>query len=1675
MALPSYQDIVSRYLWGNANPPSASAKVSDTWIRPGSASETVAVNLTEFMSATGPGRFALGANFDLVENFFNTSANFLGIGTVDAQGNRHMTKADIGAYFGLSSYSYVMEQRNYQDGYNDYVERSFLYNSMSFSIKDEADFVITTQGYKEIRDFSVVPRSVIDPTYTETFDFTGGGSLGSIYANWTLGNNIDPMDLGRTVKFNFTGTPQLTVYTEEKFAQDSQTISGWQGLSYSTLSAGRDAIYNDLFSSGITRYLNAADQPIIYGSNGSDYLYVRHKIDSFGSDLYSKLSPYLANGLQVIAGDGNDTIIARDSNDVVLGGSGNDTLVGGLGSDALTGGADADNFHASNGDTITDFSALDKINFDGHWLPRGTIHEQDINGTDVYKDAQGFIYNFTGSSIIVTSPWNSSITLEGASSTANGGWTVGGITGVPKEEEELLPPPEEIPLPPDWVSPDMGGDGGQMPSLGLPYIDGAAGKFGLARQSVSPLILDLDGDGVEATSLSSGQAVYWDIDNDGFREASAWDGKDDGLLVRDTNSNGIIDNHSELFGTNTQNGFTALDAWGDSNNDNQMTSADTKWSQLRVWKDANGNGVTEKWELKTLAELGITSINLNATVLTGVTNNGNAVSHRSSFTMNGNTRTVDDVWFNFSNTYSVDARAYTFNPDVLVLPELHGYGQVSNLSVAMSKDATLLGQMQTIANADLATLTSSSFDLAGKVKALMFRWAGVDGVNPVGRGDWDAQKLAFLENILGQPFTSDVCGSSSITQLNEAWSLVFNAVMGRMMLQTAGYGLFSTTPVLNYSADSITGSYALDTASIAFLVDGKSLAEQTANYDVIFKALDGLFGIDNLDAASRTALSNQIAASEPTGQLNYNFFAGAVGYSLADITMGTSGADTITAPAASYKLLYGAGGNDTISGGVGEDILIGGADNDTLSGGEGNDTYVYNAGDGNDTINDFTYAAGPFLGSNTLQLGAGLNAANTVIAKSGNNITLTFTGYSGSIAIIDQDSFPSKTPGVDLIQFGDGGTWTRAQIASNYISQQEAAGAATITGFNYFGDVINGSAINNTLQGLAGNDTLRGYGGDDLLSGGEGNDTYIYNAGDGNDTINDFTYAAGPLLGSNTLQLGTGLNVANTIVTRTGNSITLTFTGYSGSVAIIDQYSYPSKTPGVDLIQFGDGGTWTRAQITTNINNFTGLNGANDILTGNTLANVITGLSWNDTLTGDAGNDTLDGGADIDTASYTPATTSALVNLSSTSQTLNGTVVAAGTARDGQGGTDTLVSIENVTGGNFADWIIGSTASNTLSGGAGNDSLDGADGNDILIGGAGNDTLTGGNGTDTLDYTASTAAVLVNLGTTSHTMAGTAVAAGAAVDGLGGVDTVSGFETVNGSGYDDVIRGGAGAETLNGFNGNDLFVTSAGNDGYYGGNGTDTVDYSLATAGVTINFSASTRVLNGISLSAYTANDGQGGTDLFNYVEAFMGSAYADYFYGSTIGDNISSGSGDDNLFGADGADTLRGFAGNDIIDGGNGSDTADYTGATSLAYINISSVSQTAGGNTVLAGTALDGLGFTDTLISIENIKGSGMNDTIWGSDSANTIEGGSGWDTIWGGLGADWFTSRIGGGNDTIKDYVDGTDKLRLLDTGASFGSLTFADTANGATVTLSGSVLFTLTGINKSVLDSSDFLFA
>jgi len=183
-------------------------------------------------------------------------------------------------------------------------------------------------------------------------------------------------------------------------------------------------------------------------------------------------------------------------------------------------------------------------------------------------------------------------------------------------------------------------------SIGGTFGSAQAAKWGF----VTPIVLDLNGDGIQTVNIADG--VSFDVNNDGFVERSAWVLNSDGLLVRDINGDGVINNGGELFGSGTvlpdgskaADGYIAMRAL-DTNMDGLLDANDQAFGELKVWRDANGDGKTDAGELLSLNQLNVTSISLNATVGTEV-NNGNILGLMGSYTTaDGKTHTMGDVWF----------------------------------------------------------------------------------------------------------------------------------------------------------------------------------------------------------------------------------------------------------------------------------------------------------------------------------------------------------------------------------------------------------------------------------------------------------------------------------------------------------------------------------------------------------------------------------------------------------------------------------------------------------------------------------------------------------------------------------------------------------------------------------------------------------------------------------------------------------------------------------------------------------------------------------------------------------------------------------------------------------------------------------------------------------------------
>jgi len=281
------------------------------------------------------------------------------------------------------------------------------------------------------------------------------------------------------------------------------------------------------------------------------------------------------------------------------------------------------------------------------------------------------------------------------------------------------------------------------------------------------------------------------------------------------------------------------------------------------------------------------------------------------------------------------------------------------------------------------------------------------------------------------------------------------------------------------------------------------------------------------------------------------------------------------------------------------------------------------------------------------------------------------------------------------------------------ISGLGKTGASVVT---FAGTAILGDATANVMKGTGGHDKMFALAGNDKLTAGNGND--LLDGGSGKDTM-------------------AGGNGNDTYIVREASDV-VQETSTGGTADLVKSFA-TSYT----LAAFVENG---QIMLTSSAS-----------LTGNTL---------NNTLLAGLGNNILNGGAGSDTVSYASGVRGTLgVDVSLATELPQSTT---------DSGTDTLISIENLTGSAFADHLTGNDNVNVLRGGAGADTLTGAggadtlsggDGADILNGGEGFDTLTGGAGNDVFDFDA-----LTELGTdTAATDTITDFTAGDLLD-LSGID-----------------------------------------------------------------------------------------------------------------------------------------------------------------------------------------------------------------------------------------------------------------------------------------------------------------
>ena len=1185
-----------------------------------------------------------------------------------------------------------------------------------------------------------------------------------------------------------------------------------------------------------------------------------------------------------------------------------------------------------------------------------------------------------------------------------------------------------------------------------------------------PLVVDLDGDGVELVALA-GSATHFDLDDDGVAERTGWVAPQDGLLVHDGNANGVVDGVGELFGSGGIDGYDDLKTL-DLNNDGRIDAADPAFAELVVWRDINSDGVSTPDELLTLAQAGITRFNL-AYTQTNVDVDGNLIARTGSYTRaDGSTRGMASVQFALDQ--STGRPVIPPGADIselLTLPNLAGSATIPDLRTAMYFDPVLKAMVEQLVHADHDFSTFVDFagggpdfdgppsSFQGLFLDILYRWTGVDTSLPQDpEHPWSWQVFEALTGMAIEPPTD-----LARERLDDLWAQLVKQIGVLFLFQAA------QLPQLQPMLDLGPAIAALDPDSPTFLetVESMVVAAQTASATAApaYEYLELFTGL-TFDPATGAISGDFDAFVADFLENQPSFFTTAVG---------------------------GFGGGSPNGDGL------------TMSGSEFDARHPWTA---------WYEDQGSLLFA--IATAMGIESDYVLTTTGWRWITGEMTRHHGTTGndLLDF-TVTYYQPDMVVVGGGAGGPGSMIIPAPRETRDQLL--------FGYEG--------NDELRGNDGVDRLVGGTGNDLLKGGSGSDMYVYAVGDGLDRIIDASGAADAIYfsrefdsanlrvakvaGTNDLKLHFGDASAGIVLTDQWSSSPagvehFHFVGQSGLTAddIASLYLASLATAAADTIT----GSWANERLIGlagddalsgadghdtlegGIGNDT-LSGGNgsDILLGGDGTDTLYGGNDSDRLLGGLGNDRLEGNSGSDSYTYARGDGDDTIfdYLGSRDNVLvfsagivpanvlfsrgadesqvkisfagfSGSILLqnqwwhnAGIEKilfaDGTEWTEAEIAARYVdaqqTGGNDTVW--GSNLADVAEGGAGNDTIRTFLGADTLIGGLGNDRLEGAEDADTYVYNAGDGDDVIYdyLGSRDNRLQ-----FGSGIDPQHVVFS-------RGSGVDDIrisFTSGPGSIVVL-----SQWWHNAGIESVSFVGGTVWDEMEIASRYVSAQKTAGSDTIWGSNLS--DSAEGAAGDDV---LRTFLG------------GDTLTGGPGNDRLEGAEDADTYvynvgdgddviydyRGSRDNKLVFG-TGIAPADivFSRGANDQQMKIGFAGQ-AGSITVDAqwwwdagiesilfadGTVWNEANFSARYVTAQMTAG---NDTIWGTNLADAAVGGAGddvirtqqgTDTLSGGLGndrlegaedRDTYIYNAGDGYDVIYDYRGSRDNKLVFGAGIS-----------------------------------------
>ena len=912
-----------------------------------------------------------------------------------------------------------------------------------------------------------------------------------------------------------------------------------------------------------------------------------------------------------------------------------------------------------------------------------------------------------------------------------------------------------------------------LPKELSPIDRGASDYFRIASMpgEVDPLTLDLDADGIETTGATG--RILFDHNGDGIRTGTGWVRGDDGFLVLDRNANGTIDSGAELFGADTElqdgstgaDGFTALRDQ-DTNGDGVFSAADAEFANVRVWQDANQDGVSQAEELTSLAERGITEISLNDTLIDSELGNGNGEHSRASFTRSdGSTGDASALNLAHNPFYRVFPDSIPLTAEAESLPNMQGSGMVRSLREGASLDSALATLL-----ADASDGTRAAVD--ANLDDIILSWAGTGDIQTSIEGIEQATGY-------GSVYGWQQIGFKSVADPSE---------IPQELLDWAGE---------RYEEPEVVENGApLDSRLLRRFVSGNSYLGS----DDFIGALEAFNGLAFLEFRQ-------------TESGHWEIYTGN-GVKLWGLS------DDPNTPSA-------GGGGGGGGGGVASDpdmyVYLDGraitalwesysALRQSVRGALATQTYLKPYLDEVSLVIDESGVSFDFATVNTMleaKRGTDFEGALQDLAEL--NIyspTLGELGWDGVDRLESWVRSGSATPEMldrvrqltaTEILIGSADPEALASADGNRQIAFAGAGDDNLNGSTH-SDLLSGGDGMDVLSGFDGDDRLLGGTGVDYLNGGGGNDTYIFRRGDGQDVVQNQDTNADSI----DRVVFADIRSDEIALSRDDNNLVFTLLGGNDSVTV--EYGILNEGDSiyaVERFEFADGAVWstedamrmllTGTEASDDIRGYStddsiAAGGGDDFVYGRAGADTIDGGAGIDLIYGEAGDDVIDGGAGNDQLNGGDGNDVYQFNLGSGHDVIRNSdtnVASVDVVRFGEGintadvvmtpsgenldlyiaGTSDRLTIEFglrndgnsehaidriefsdgavwqwtelqsgiVAGTEASDTINGTATADVISAGGGNDVVYAGYGNDVIDGGTGDDTIYADGGNDTLD------------------------------------------------------------------------------------------------------------------------------------------------------------------------------------------------------------------------------------------------------------------------------------------------------------------------------------------------------